>query len=197
MTTLHFSKNSLLLFSFLLVAFLGFISCNNTTQNKKDSEEVAEDMNKPASDATKESDERFLVRAAEINLEEVKLGQLAQQKAVNEDVKSLAKMMTDGHGKAMTDLSTLAASKSIAVPAVPTNDVQDVYQRLSEKTGNDFDKEYCDRVVKGHKDAISLYENATTGNNDPDVKAWANKILPDLRAHLQHAEMCEQKLKNM
>ena len=105
--------------------------------------------------------------------------------------------MEDGHTKSFADLKTLAGSKSIAVPASATQDALDAYKKLNEKSGDEFDREYCDMMVKGHKDAINLFENATQGNNDPDVKVWASNSLSDLRAHLLHAESCEATLKQL
>lgn len=187
----QFNKPSLL-FGFLFLSLLSFVSCDN---RPKDSKEAAQEINKPNSDYTKESDERFLVRAAEINLEEIQLGQLAQQQGTMAEIKELGRMMEQGHTKANNDLNALAAQKGIAVPKVVTADSQDHYNKLSEKSGNDFDREYCDMMVKGHKDAIDLYDNATKGNNDPDIKTWASNMLSDLRQHLAQAQSCEDKLK--
>ena len=182
------------LFGALFISMMSFIACEN---KPKDSEEAAKEMNEPKSDLTKESDERFLVRAAEINLEEIQLSQLAQQRGTMAEVKELGKMMEEAHTKANADLKALASQKGIAVPLTPTADAQDAHKNLNEKSGNDFDREYCDKMVKGHKDAIDLFEGATKGNNDPDVKAWAAKMLPDLRTHLAHAQTCEDKLKQL
>ena len=135
MTTLHFFKNSMVLAFLLFVSAFTFTACGDNAK-KTDTEEVAEDQNKPNSDLTKESDERFLVRATEINMEEIELGKLAQQKGTHADVKALGKMMEDGHTKALNDLKTLAASKSIAVPAASTQDAINAYNKLNEKSGD-------------------------------------------------------------
>lgn len=168
-------------------------SCNDAP---KDSKEAATEMNKPKSDATRESDERFLVRAAEINFEEIRLGQLAEQKGTDADIREMAKMLVQTHNKAKDDLHALASSKGIAVPLAPSDGVENMYLMLNGKTGHDFDKEYCDKMVSGHKDAIDLFEGATRGNNDDDVKTWASRMLPELRMHLTQAQTCEEKLKN-
>lgn len=176
-------------FSILLTSF--FCSCNEAP---KDSKEAAKEMNKPNSDATRESDERFLVRAAEINFEEIRLGQLAEQKSTAADLRDMAKMLVQTHNKAKDDLHALASSKGIAVPLAPSDAVENTYKNLNEKSGNEFDKAYCDKLVSGHKDAIDLFEGATKGNNDPDVKVWASSMLKDLRMHLAQAQACEEKL---
>ncbi len=184
-------------YSLLVLVGIGFASCKDQTK-PVDTEEVAQEANEPKSDLTKESDERFLVRAAEINLGEIELGKLAQQRGTHAEVKALGKMMEDAHTKAMNDLRALASSKAIAIPTSPTQDDMDLYKKMTEqKVGMDFDKEYCDKMVNGHKDAIDLFDNATKGNNDPDVKTFAMNMLPELRTHLDHAQLCQDKLKNM
>ena len=181
-------------FSIILLSFMGLCSCNDAP---KDSKEAAQEMNKPNADATRESDERFLVRAAEINFEEIRLGQLAEQKGMTAEVRDLAKMLVQAHDKAKNDLHALSSSKGIAVPLAPTEATENAFKNLNEKSGHEFDHEYCDKMVAGHKDAIDLFEGATKGNNDPDVKFWASGMLQDLKMHLAQAQACEEKLKQL
>ncbi|HYD91858.1 MAG TPA: DUF4142 domain-containing protein [Flavobacterium sp.] len=180
----------------VLCMFTATYSCKSEPK-QEDPKEVAEDQNKPQDDATKEKDEQFLMDAAEINYEEIQLSQLALQKGTSADVKTLAQMMVDEHTKALSDLTALAGRKAIAIPTAPTQKVQDAYNNLNNKSGMDFDKEYCDRMVKGHKDAIDKFENASNNAMDAEIKSWAAASLPTLRNHLTHAETCEQKLKDM
>ncbi len=181
-------------FSFILLSVMSLCSCNDAP---KDSKEAATEMNKPNSDATRESDEKFLVRASEINFEEIRLGQLAEQKGTAAEVRDLAKMLVMAHNKANDDLHALSSSKGIAIPLAPSEAVEDAYKNLNEKSGNDFDKEYCAKMVAGHKDAIDLFEGATRGNNDGDVKNWAFSMLKELRLHLSQAQLCEEHLKQL
>lgn len=179
-----------------LLFMLPFVGCED--RNKQtDSAEVAEEMNEPNDDATREKDEEFLMKAAEINHEDIQLGQLAQQKGTHPDVKALGKMMEDAHTKALADVTALASRKGIAVPTSPTKDVQDLYQNMSQKEGTDFDKDFCDKMVQGHKRAINLFENRAEESKDPDIRTWASSALPDLRNHLSQSEACEEKLKQM
>ena len=62
---------------------------------------------------------------------------------------------------------------------------------------SDFDKEYCDMMVKGHKDAIDKFEKAINDASDPDIKAWASSMLPALRIHLDHSLTCQKKCEKM
>ena len=192
MATLNQFYKLSLLASFLCLSILTVLSCEN---RPKDSKEAAEDINKPKDDYTKEADERFVVRAAEINLEEIQLGQLAQQRGEMAEIRELGKMLEAAHTKANADLHALASRKGIAMPLEPTNDSKEAYRKLSEKSSRDFDTDYCDKMIKGHKDAIDMFDNTSRGNGDADIKAWAANVLPELRIHLAQAQTCEDKLK--
>lgn len=195
------SKNlRLVLLQLALIAAVTFTisSCNNKTKTE-DSKEVAEDKNDAKMDGMKnEADANFLVNVAEINQEEITLGALAQGKGSMTDVKELGKMMEKAHKKAMTDLSTLAMQKSISLPEVKTEDVNENYKKMSEKkSGKEFDKAYCDMMVDGHKKAIDKFEKASKDSIDPDIKMMATNMLPELRKHLEMAEMCQKKCESM
>jgi putative membrane protein len=144
-----------------------------------------------------DNDAEFLMEAAEMQLEEISLGKLAQQKGNSAHIKELGKMMEEGHTKSFTELQALAQSKSISIPTTVTEDSMDAYNNLNDENGNDFAKAYNDMVVEHHEDAIELYEKAATDSEDPAIRAWATEKLPGLRAHLKHAEASKEKSDNI
>ena len=185
---------------FILVLAAIVTSCNNA--KPKDTKEVAEDLNDAKFDNSrqaeeKEADANFLVAAAEINLEEIQLGQLAQNKSAMAEVKDLGKMMESEHKNALHDLQALAAQKKISIPSTLTDNGKDANETLMKKSGADFDKEYCELMVSGHKKAIDKFQKASTDATDPDIRNWAIAMLPALRAHLGHAVDCLQKCQKM
>lgn len=101
-------------------------------------------------------------------------------------------MMEDTHTKSLADLTELAQTKYISQPTSQTENGQDAYKELNEKLGNALGKADSNMMVKGHKNAIALFEKASTGCTDPDIKAWATATLPALRTHLDHAMMCQK-----
>jgi len=117
-----------------LVLVFALPSCKN--RKADDSKEVATEHNDAKFDKANEDDAKFLVSAAEVNLEEIELGKLAQQNGSLAEVKKLGKMMQEDHIKAMISLETLAASKQITIPTVLTNDGIDAVKKLKDKTGN-------------------------------------------------------------
>ncbi|HXD92329.1 MAG TPA: DUF4142 domain-containing protein [Bacteroidia bacterium] len=179
-------------FKLSLVAVTLFgASCSSP--KAEDTKEVAIEHNEAKFDSTNnEKDAKFLVNVAEINLEEIKLGQLAKQMGRTEDVKELGRMMDDAHSKCMNSLTALAATKSITIPTTPTDNTLSAYKDLNNKSGADFDLAYCDMMVNGHKDAIVMFEKEAAESTDADIKQWATEILPELRMHLDHAMACQK-----
>jgi putative membrane protein len=145
----------------------------------------------------KENDAQFLVKAAEINLEEIELGQLAQQKSMMIDVRELGKMMEKDHSQSMNDLTALARKKLITIPATPTPAAEEAYKKLINKSETTFDKEYCTMMISGHKDAIAMFEKESRESNDADIRQWATETLPHLHMHLEHAIACQSKCEKM
>jgi putative membrane protein len=160
----------------------------------EDPADVAEDMNEEQFDDRKsEKDAEFVAEAAAINMEEIELGELAQEKGMSQDVKNLGKMMVDEHTKALNDLKMLAEKKGITIPSSLTEDGQDKYNDLNEETGKDFDKEYASMMVKGHEKAIDKFEKASSDSDDSEIRDWAASMLPGLHTHLEHSKQCKEK----
>lgn len=61
--------------------------------------------------------------------------------------------------------------------------------------GADFDKAYAEQMVKDHDKTVALFEDAAKNAVDADLKAFANKTLPTLKAHQAHAKAINDKLK--
>lgn len=190
-------NKSLLQATFIASIFL-FASCSNV-QQPEETTVVAEDQHTAVviDNNNEDKDVQFLIDAAEINQEEIELGQLAQQKGTSDHVKKLGKMMEDAHTQSLNDLKALAQTKNITLPDASTEKVQDAYKNLNEKTGSDFDKSYSDLMVDGHKDAINTFEKASTDCNDPEIKNWATTTLPALRMHLDKSVECQKMCNKM
>src|SRR5215467_2277426 len=112
-------KNSIFRWPFYMMLLLSvstWSACTNS-QSKEDSKDMAEEQNKAKFNNPEQKDAQFVVDAANINLEEIQLGKLALERATMDQTKQLAQMMVNDHQKAYDDLSALAKSKSISIPA--------------------------------------------------------------------------------
>ena len=182
------------------IAALSFQACN---QAAKDSKGTADSVNAVKDSTTTgatgiavTSDEaKFATDAANGGMAEVALGKLASEKAVNPQVKEFAAMMVTDHTKANDELMAIAKTKNITLPTAPDADHQKLMADLSKKSGADFDKAYVDAMVDGHKKTVSLLEDGAKNCKDADLKAFAEKTLPAVKAHLTQIQGIHDSLK--
>jgi putative membrane protein len=129
----------------------------------------------------------FVTKAAQDGMTEVEVGKLAQSKAQSPEVKKFAERMVKDHGKANTELETIAAGKSLQVPKKLDAEHQSMVQELSGKSGAEFDSAYSQHMAKAHAKAVALFESASK-LDDSELAAFAKKTLPTLKEHKQMAD---------
>lgn len=126
----------------------------------------------------------FFETAASANQFEIESSKLALERATDPALKSYAQKMVKDHEKAGEDLKALARKKDTIVPASLLRRHQAMLDDLrNEQPGKAFDDEYRDKMVLSHKEAVSLFDEAARDSRDPEIKAFAAKMLPTLQAH--------------
>lgn len=138
----------------------------------------------------------FLIMASIGNLHESGSGKLAVQKSTRPDVRDFGQMMISDHNDAEKKLLQVASANSIQLPeaatVIPPPDLN-----LSKATGDEFDRMYIHAMVFGHRSTIQMFDNyALTGKN-PDVKSFAQQMLPTLKAHLAAIIALDEKYKGL
>ena len=142
------------------------------------------------------SDRKFVEEAAQGGMAEVELGKLAQQHAASDQVKQFGSKMAADHQKANEQLKKIAAAKGINLPADMSSSDRREFDKLSKKTGADFDHEYMKEMVSDHKKDVKDFESAAKKADDPDIKSFASSTLPTLQQHLDMAQSTEAATKN-
>jgi putative membrane protein len=140
--------------------------------------------------ALSRADEAFVSQAAQNGNAEIQTSKMALEKASDPKVKEFAKQMIDDHTKANEELKTIASSKGVEVPDDPSL-LQKGKAMIMLSTAKDaaFDRRYAESMgVEAHEDNIQLFEKAAGSAEDPEVKAYAQKMLPKLQAHLKMAQ---------
>jgi putative membrane protein len=128
-----------------------------------------------------DKDREFLEKAAKSGMKEVAVSQAVLARATSAEVRAFAQMMVTDHTAANQELKTLAKSKFVPLPAETD---ADKYQEEWKKKSGDVDKEYLKEMVADHKNAVELFEKGTKAN-DPEIAAFAGKMLPKLKHHLE------------
>jgi len=139
-------------------------------------------------------DQTFAKNAAMGGMAEVKLGKLAQEKAIDPAVKKFGKQMVDDHTKANKELMQIAAKNNIILPKDIGKKHKEHYDRLAKLEGSEFDREYMKHMVKDHEEDAAEFAEAVKGLKNEDLKIFAAKTLPVIQAHLKIAQGISSKL---
>jgi putative membrane protein len=134
------------------------------------------------------ADLEFILEAAQGGLAEVELGKVAAQQGASDEVKKFGQQMVDDHTKSDNELKTIAMRRGITLPSEPDSKDKALMTRLSKLHGASFDRAYMRNMVSDHKQDVAAFRRESTSGKDPEVKAWATKMLPTLEAHLKEAE---------
>jgi putative membrane protein len=140
-------------------------------------------------------DKEFMTKAAIGGMAEVMMGQMASTKATDAGVKTFGNRMVTDHSKANDELKSLAAQKGMVLPTDVDAEHKEKSDKMSQKSGKDFDKAYMADMVEDHEKDVSEFQKASQNAADPDLKAWATKTLPTLQDHLKMAKDTKAKLK--
>lgn len=130
----------------------------------------------------------FVLKAAMGGMEEVALGNLAAQKAATAPTKQLAQHIVQEHTVANEELMAVAGKKGIQLPASTGAAAQTVAASMSELNGPKFDMAYVMQQHGAHLATVAMFDHASKHAMDPDVKAFAVKYLPKIKAHTAEIE---------
>jgi len=114
-------------------------------------------------------DKMFLRKAAEGGIAEVKLGQLAAQKASSDDVKAFGRKMVEDHTKLNLDMAQVADSMGVMLPKSMNKEDQAESDKLNDLSGNDFDIEYLSFMVKDHHKDLHEFRIEAASPTDPTL----------------------------
>jgi putative membrane protein len=140
-------------------------------------------------------DKGFITAAAQDNLTEVQLAELAMKQSQNDQVHQFAERMIKDHGKANQQLTALAQQKNIVVGKQLDPEHSAVVQRLSTKSGADFDAAYAKEMANDHKKAVALFKRASN-TKDPLLAQFAKETLQTLEEHKQMADTLNSKIRS-
>jgi putative membrane protein len=137
----------------------------------------------------------FAVRASQGALAEVRLGQLATERANDPEVKAFGQRMTQEHTKAVDQLKAMAERSAMTLPDELGIEEQAELNKLESLSGSDFDKEYVSYMVKRHSDDIKEFQKETKNGKIDEIRAFAEQTLPMLEAHLERIKTIQSSFK--
>jgi putative membrane protein len=130
---------------------------------------------------------------------EVEIGQLAQTKATDTQVRDFARRIVSEHRALKTEVTNAAQGLSLT-PTMPTADenlpedhqagMQDLRNRAR---GREFDERFLEHEIRMHKKVLDEVEDALRGNRNQELRPVLEKARDGIRGHLRTAEELEKK----
>ncbi|GGK75952.1 DUF4142 domain-containing protein [Rufibacter glacialis] len=184
------------LFHLLLSGAVCLVSACGGSSNEATSVDAAGRHNEKLLESTGKDEDVgwFVAEVGSAGMFEVELGRLASSKATQPQVRQFGQLMLDHHTQSNAQLKEIANLKNLIVPNAMSDDHQEVYNKVMGNAGATFDKAYVEAIVEDHKEAIDKFEEMAEKGKDLELKAFAQKGLPTLRAHLLQAEKLEDEL---
>jgi putative membrane protein len=130
----------------------------------------------------KRGDRDFMEKAAKASMSEVAISRVAAARTSNAEVRRFAQMMIEDHEAAIEQLSGLASSYGVSLPAKDPHP-----EKWEKRDAKNFDREYLDQMVDDHENVVKLFEKHAKDGEDVGTVAYARKHLPKMQQHLQHA----------
>jgi putative membrane protein len=140
------------------------------------------------------AEQDFMMKTAQAHLSEIDMARLALQKSQNPDVKDYANMIESDHTSALEDLTDLMKDKSVSQPRNLNPETKMEIERLTALSGADFDREFGNMMVADHQKAVEMFRDQVSIAQNPDVKKYAEDLLPKLEMHLEKAQKLQSKL---
>jgi putative membrane protein len=136
----------------------------------------------------------FLAKAAQMNISQIRLGQLAEKQSKNSDILDLGMALVHFHPEAQVSLNEIAGKKLIALPMLPDEGSTSDYKELAEKTGDEFDSQFVLSVIAVCQESITILGKAAIETSDAEINRWAAGRIKDFQGHLNMAAECGKKL---
>ena len=134
------------------------------------------------------TDQQFVDFAAQTNMMEANLGQLAATQASAEGLKDYAQMLVTDHTNDYTQLSMVASKANLEIPKGLDAAHDKMIAPFKKLKGVAFDHRYIREMIAGHTKAIQIYTKEASDAQNTDLKAYASQALPTLQKHLDGAK---------
>jgi putative membrane protein len=142
------------------------------------------------------TDQEFVDFAAQTDMVEANLGQLAQTAGSTQAVKDYGQMLATDHTADYNQLGTIAQQANLKFPgsidAKNNKAMIDPFQKLK---GTAFDHKYAQEMVAGHTKAIEIFKKEAADASNGALKDYAQKDLDVLQKHLDGAKALEKPAK--
>lgn len=135
------------------------------------------------------SDQQFVDLAAQTDMVEANLGQLAESVASSQPVKDYAQMLVTDHTNDFHQLYNVAHQANLNIPeAIDMGHNKTMIGPFQKLKGAAFDRRYIHEMIAGHTQAVAVYTKEAADAENAGLKSYAEQALPVLQKHLDGAK---------
>ena len=134
------------------------------------------------------------MEAAQADLAEIDMAQIALQNSGNGDVKDFANMIKSDHTSSLEDVMELMKDRNLQQPKSIPAELQRDITRMKSLTGGEFDREFINMAVSEHQKAVEMFRDQQSTAQNQDVKKYVEDTLPRLEMHLEKAQRLQTKV---
>ncbi len=135
------------------------------------------------------TDQEFVDFAAQTDMVEANLGQLAQTAGSSQAVKDFGQMLASDHTADYTALGAIASQANLKMPgSIDKEHNKAMIDPFQKVTGAAFDKKFAQDMVAGHTKALAVFKKEAADASTGALKDYAQKDLDVLQKHLDAAK---------
>jgi putative membrane protein len=140
-------------------------------------------------------DQKFLDDAEKAEIKQNTLADLALQRSKGPEIQGFATKVSNDMRLALSELTDLRKAKHLAEPADLAAEVHSHEAfRLDHASDSAVDHEFVSLMAAEGQDIVRIFDSAANTAADPDVRNYASRALPSLRANYDKASELEKKL---
>ena len=129
-------------------------------------------------------DSKLIFQMASSNIMEVRLGQMAQQKASNAAVKQFGQQMVTDHTNLENQLTGLVSKNGTNFQPAMSKENEAEVSRLDKLSGAQFDQQYMTSMIQHHQQDISTLQSQSQSAKSGEARQMIATSMPVLQQHL-------------
>lgn len=167
------------------LVMVGAAACGGDDSANRDQASGAPSSGTPVATSGTSATGSFIQDQLALGRKQQGLAQLASERATRPEVKALAQSIVQDHEQTYTPLRQMAQSQSLTLSE--PEQLRTERERLSQLSGEQFDREYLTELIADHERALTSLEEASR-SGDAQVRQWAGSAMSQVRRHLQEAQ---------
>lgn len=129
------------------------------------------------------TDQQFVDFAAQTDMMEANVGQLAGTAGDSQAVKDYGQMLATDHTADFKQLNDVAKQANLNVPTAIDDEHNKLLSPMYKLKGAAFDKKFEMDMVAGHTKAIEIYKKEASDAQNSALKSYAQEALTVLQKH--------------